>query len=271
VPLRLIKMKKTSPKITLIGAGNVATQLGLALHREGYFISQVYSKTAVSASSLAKKIRSETISDLKKLKTDSSIYIIAVKDDVIADLAKQLKLKDQIIVHTSGSIPMKVLKGASKNIGVLYPLQTFTKNKNVNFREIPVCIEGNNSSTTKTLEYFAKSISSNVKKVNSEERKTIHLAAIFACNFSNHMYAIADEILNKNKLSLDLLKPLIEETADKIKNNSPVKVQTGPAIRGDKKVMEEHLKMLKGNKKLKEIYEAMSQSIIRTKNQTENL
>jgi len=248
-------------KITLIGAGNVATQLGLALHKQGYFISQVYSKTSRSASTLAKKIKAEAITDLKKLNSDSSIYIIAVKDDVILDVAKQLKLRDQIVVHTSGSASITILKGVSKNTGVFYPLQTFSKEKAIKFRDVPVCIEGNNSATTKTLEYFAKSISSNVKKVNSEQRKTIHLAAVFACNFSNHMYAIADEILKKNKLSLDLLKPLIEETANKIKNSSPSKMQTGPAIRGDKKTMEEHIKML-GDKKLKEIYKLISESIL---------
>jgi predicted short-subunit dehydrogenase-like oxidoreductase (DUF2520 family) len=254
----------TPIKITLIGAGNVATQLGLALYKEGYFISQVYSKTSRSASALSKKIKAEAITDLKKLKQDSSIYIIAVKDDAIAEIVKKLKQQDQIVVHTSGSIPMNILKETSKNHGVLYPLQTFSKGKNINFREVPICIEGNNSSTTKTLEYFAKSISSNVKKVNSEQRKTIHLAAVFACNFSNHMYTIAERILQKNKLSLDLLKPLIEETATKIKNNSPVKMQTGPAIRGDKKIIEEHLKML-SDKKLKEIYKLMSESIINSK------
>lgn len=252
---------KNTPTITLIGAGNVATQLGLALHKQGYFISQVYSKTSRSASALSKKIKSKAITDLKKLEHDSSIYIIAVKDDAIADIVKQLKLKDQIVVHTSGSLSINIVKGVSKNIGVFYPLQTFSKDKNINFRDVPVCVEGNNSSTTKTLEYFAKSISPNVKKVNSEQRKTIHLAAVFACNFSNHMYDIADEILKKNKLSLDLLKPLIEETANKIKNNSPSKMQTGPALRGDKKIMEEHLKMLK-DKKLKEIYKLVSGSII---------
>lgn len=250
-------------KITLIGAGNVATQLGLALYKEGYFISQVCSKTNRSASTLAKKIKAEAINDLKKLKQDSSIYIIAVKDDAIADLTKKLKLNDQIIVHTSGSISINVLKGISKNYGVFYPLQTFTKDKSINFREVPVCIEGNNTTTAKNLEYFAKSISSNVKKVNSEQRKTIHLAAVFACNFSNHMYTIADGVLKKSKLSLDLLKPLIEETANKIKDNSPSEMQTGPAIRGDKKVMEEHLKMLKGDTKLKEIYKIVSESIIK--------
>ncbi|MDF2436294.1 MAG: oxidoreductase [Bacteroidota bacterium] len=250
---------KTDTRIILIGAGNVATQLGLALYNAGYKISQVYSKTKSSSSALAKKLKAESITDLKKLNDDASIYIIAIKDDAIAEIAKQLKLKDQIVVHTSGSVSVDVLKRISENYGVFYPLQTFTKDKKVNFKAVPLCIEGNNKSTSTTLQYFAKSISSNVKVINSEQRKVIHLAAVFACNFSNHMYAIAEDLLKENKLSLDLLKPLIEETALKIKDHSPAKVQTGPAIRGDKKVMEGHLKMLKGEEK--KIYKIISEHI----------
>jgi predicted short-subunit dehydrogenase-like oxidoreductase (DUF2520 family) len=254
------KEVKQTTNIILIGAGNVATQLGIALHDAGYRISQVYSRSKSSATLLSKKLKASPVTDLKKLDTDAAIYIIAVKDDAIESIAKQLKLKDKILVHTSGSVSMDVLKKASKNYGVFYPLQTFTKNKKVDFKSVPVCIEGNNKATATTLQYFAKSISSNVQIINSEHRKVIHLAAVFACNFSNHMYAIADEILKKNKLSLDILKPLIAETADKIKDTSPVKAQTGPAVRGDKKTMEKHLKML-GDKKLKEMYKIISKSI----------
>jgi predicted short-subunit dehydrogenase-like oxidoreductase (DUF2520 family) len=252
---------KPETKIILIGAGNVATQIGLALKDAGYKISQVYSKTKSSAASLSKKLKASSITDLKKIDKDAAIYIIAVKDDAVTDIAKQLKLKDNIVVHTSGSVSIDALKKTSSNYGVLYPLQTFTKDKKINFKTVPLCIEGNNKATSTSLQYFAKSISSNVKLVSSEQRKVIHLAAVFACNFSNHMYSIADDILKKNKLSLDLLKPLIEETAQKIKDNSPAKVQTGPAVRGDKKVMEGHLKLI-DNKNRKEIYKLISQSII---------
>jgi predicted short-subunit dehydrogenase-like oxidoreductase (DUF2520 family) len=256
---------KPETNIILIGAGNVATQLGLALADAGYKISQVYSKTASAAAALSKKLKANPLTDLKKLDQDAAIYIIAVKDDAIEAIAKQLKLKDKIVVHTSGSVSMEVLKKASKNYGVFYPLQTFTKDKKIDFKAVPICLEGNNKDTSTTLQYFAKSISSNVNLVNSDQRKVIHLAAVFACNFSNHMYAIADDILKKNKLSLDILKPLIEETAQKIRNTSPAKAQTGPAVRGDKKTMEGHLKMLKGDKKLKEIYELVSKHIIKPK------
>lgn len=252
-------------KISIIGSGNLATQLGLALYKEGYFISQIYSRNKKNAETLSKKLSAKAIVDLKKLSTDSSIYIIAVKDDAIESVAKQIKLKNQVIVHTSGSVSIDVLKKSSKNYGVFYPLQTFSKEKSVDFKITPICIEANNNSTSTTLQYFAKSISSNVQKVNSEQRKKIHLAAVFACNFSNHMYAIAEQLLANDKLSLDLLKPLIEETANKIKENNPSKVQTGPAMRNDKKTMEGHLKLLKKEKDLQKIYELISKSIIKTK------
>ncbi|MBA3704774.1 MAG: DUF2520 domain-containing protein [Bacteroidetes bacterium] len=130
---------------------------------------------------------------------------------------------------------------------------------------IPICLEANNSDTFKVLQSLANSISSNVQKVNSEQRKSLHVAAVFACNFSNHLYAIAAEILLENKLPFDLLKPLIEETAEKIKNNSPSKTQTGPAIRGDKKIMDSHLKLLAGKKEYQQLYKALSQSIMNNK------
>ncbi|MCW3084335.1 MAG: oxidoreductase [Bacteroidetes bacterium] len=249
--------------ITLIGAGNVATQLGIALREQGYAISQVYSPTKKSAEALAKKVNAAAITDLKKLHSNSIIYIIAVKDDAIETVAKQLHFKNQIVVHTSGTVPIDVLKKTSKNYGVLYPLQTFSKEKAVDLKTTPVCIEANNKPTSTTLQYFAKSFSGNVQQVSSGQRKTIHLAAVFACNFSNHMYAVAEGILKKDKLSLDLLQPLIEETAAKIKNNSPVKMQTGPAARGDKKTMKAHLKLI-ADADNKKIYQLISKGIIQT-------
>lgn len=256
-------MNAKAHSIVLIGAGNVSTQIGGALFDAGYFISQVYAPNKSSAEFLSKKINAEAVSDLKKISRDASIYIIAVKDDAITSVAKQLKLKDKIIVHTSGSVSMDVLRSVSKNYGVFYPLQTFSKDKKINFRNIPVCIEASNSGTSTVLQYFAKSISGNVKKVNSAQRKKIHLAAVFACNFSNHMYTIAEALLAKDKLPFNLLKPLIMETADKIKANAPGKMQTGPAIRGDKKTMAEHMKLLAKEKELQKIYKLLSESIIR--------
>lgn len=248
-------------KIILIGAGNVATQLGTALHKRGYEILQVYSQTGKSAQTLAKKVNAQPVTDLKKILPTASLYIISVKDDAIAGLVKQLQFKDQLVVHTSGSVEISALKGVSQNYGVFYPLQTFSKSKTVDFSNIPICIEANNKATANTLKRFAKNISKSVQEINSAQRKILHIGAVFACNFTNHMYAIAAALLTKNNLSFDLLKPLIMETADKIKKNDPAVMQTGPAIRNDKKTMAAHLELLSSDKELTTIYKLLSNHI----------
>ncbi len=260
-----IQHVKTQPhqhfKITLIGAGNVATQLGLALINS-HTIVQIFSKHKSSAFTLATILKCDYTSSIKEINSESDIYIIAVNDDAIADVVKKLKLSNHLVVHTSGSVEMDLLKNVSKNYGVFYPLQTFSKNKKTNFKNIPLCLESSNTKTFKVLKTLASSISNNVQKINSDQRKTIHLAAVFACNFSNHLYNIASDILKSKKLSLDILQPLIEETANKVRNNSPAQMQTGPAIRGDQKTMKRHLQLLSENKPLQQVYKLMSKSII---------
>ncbi len=257
----------TKKNIVLIGAGNVATQLGIAFYKEGYVVSQVFSRTKKSAERLAKQLNAQAIVDIKKLRTDASIYIIAVKDDAIATIAKKLKLKNQLVVHTSGTLSINVLKKTSKNIGVFYPLQTFSLEKNIDFKTVPICIEANNKNATALLHQFSTSISNDVQTINSDQRKIIHLAAVFACNFSNHLFTIAATILEKNNLSFNILKPLIQETADKIQLNAPSKMQTGPAIRGDKKTMDAQLKLLSSKKEYKQLYKLLSKDIITAQQQ----
>lgn len=254
-------MKFPKYKIIIIGAGNVATQLGLALKKSKHTIVQVYSKHKSSASKLAKSLKCDYSYFPEKINKTADVYIIAVNDDAIAEVANQINLKDKIVVHTSGSVEMDVLKASSKNYGVFYPLQTFSKNKKIDFKTIPVCLEANNIVTFKVLQSIADSISHNVQKINSEQRKTIHLAAVFACNFSNHLYAIASSILSSAKVPFDILKPVIEETAEKIKKNSPAKMQTGPAVREDIKTMNDHLLMLSDKKEYQQIYKLISKSI----------
>lgn len=256
---------KKQLNIVIIGTGNVATQLALTLFKQKHKILQVAGRTKRNATELASKVKAEPITDLKKINSTADLFIVAVKDDAIERVVSQLKLKNKIIVHTSGSVNASVLKKVSLNYGVFYPLQTISKNRSVNFREVPVCIEYSNSTTEKLLFALASSLSDKVYKINSSQRKMIHLAAVFACNFTNQMYAIGEELLKENELSFEILKPLIAETAEKIKNNKPSLVQTGPAVREDKKTMKEHLKLLKDKRSLQKLYRLVSEEIIKTK------
>ena len=259
-------MEAAKYKIVIIGSGNVATHLGLALKKSNHSIVQVYSLHKSSAGKLAKVLKCEYITECLKIDKSADIYIIAVNDDAIQKVVTQLRLDEKIVVHTSGSVEMDILKPSSKNYGVFYSLQTFSKNSKVDFKTIPICIEANNATTLKVLMAIAKSISGNVQKINSEQRKSIHLAAVFANNFSNHLYTIASAILSSANVSLDILKPLIEETARKIKNSPPNETQTGPAIRDDKKTINNHLKMLSNKKEYQKLYSLMSKSIIEFNN-----
>lgn len=245
-------------KIVLLGSGNVATHLGKALSAAGHEIIQVWSRTLDNAKVLAESLKSDFINDLSGVNPNAELYLIAVSDDAIPQVAANLPFNDKILAHTSGTSELDI-PGIS---GVFYPLQTFSKQKRVNFSIIPVAIEANSPAVADMLEHLAKSISSKVIQLNSEQRKALHIAAVFACNFSNHLYAIADTILRANNLEFDLIKPLITETAEKVQVNIPESVQTGPAVRNDKMTMNKHFEFLKNDVLLQEIYEKLSKSII---------
>jgi predicted short-subunit dehydrogenase-like oxidoreductase (DUF2520 family) len=244
--------------VSFIGAGNVAIHLAKSLSSTGIIINEICSKNDVSAQNLAAKTGAKATT-LEKLSNTSDLYIIAIKDDQLEGLT--INLKDKLVVHTSGSVSMQVLSPISKNIGVFYPLQTFTKHKQVDFKTIPMCIESSSTMAAKSLIELANKISSNVQEVTSEQRKKLHLAAVFACNFSNHFYSIADEILKESNLSLNLLKPLITETAFKINSISPKEAQTGPAIRKDITTIEDQLNQLKDKPEYRKLYNFVTQSI----------
>jgi predicted short-subunit dehydrogenase-like oxidoreductase (DUF2520 family) len=245
-------------KIVLLGSGNVATHLGKALNDAGNQIIQVWSRTVSNARILADRLNAEYTDEFAKINSEADIYILSVTDDSIAPLAAAFPLKDKILVHTSGTTSL-ALEGIS---GVLYPLQTFSKQKEVEFKSIPIAIEGRDEPILLSLRKLAESISSNVVNMNSHQRKALHIAAVFACNFSNHLFAIAETILKDNNLEFDLIKPLIKETTDKIQNHSPASVQTGPAVRGDQNTLNAHLEYLRNNIELSELYHKLSQSII---------
>jgi predicted short-subunit dehydrogenase-like oxidoreductase (DUF2520 family) len=249
-------------RITLIGSGNVATHFGAALKNAGHHIVQVYSPTQYNADLLAYHLGAAAISNLDAIDADTDMFIISVKDDVIEQIAKQLAVHQILTVHTSGATPLQAISAYNKHAGVIYPLQTFSKLREVDFRKVPLCVEGFDDVVHASLKVLAHTLSLSVFDVDSEQRKVLHLAAVFACNFPNNLYAIAQGLLAGHHLDFNLLRPLILETAQKVQHNFPAEVQTGPAVRGDEKTMEAHLALL-NNEALQQIYRALSQSIIK--------
>lgn len=252
-------------RTSFIGSGNVAWHLAPALDNVGYPVREVYSQNPKHAAALVGRLYEAYVNiSLDFSASTSKIFIIAVSDDALQDVAQKLILPDDaIVVHTSGSQPLSILDDAgSQNMGVFYPLQTFTKTKKIDFKNVPLFVESENSDVEKTLLKMAKALSGKVKRINSEERKALHVAAVFASNFSNHMLTIAREITKQNDLDFELLKPLIAETLNKSLEIGPQKAQTGPAIRGDFEILERHMEFLKENPELAEIYKVVTQHII---------
>jgi predicted short-subunit dehydrogenase-like oxidoreductase (DUF2520 family) len=245
--------------IILLGSGNVATHLGIALKNSNYTIVQVYSKSIENAKILAKKLDAQFTNNLSKLKS-SDLIIVCINDDAILSVLSQIK--NTAIVHTSGSIGLDVFKQKFTNYGVFYPLQTFNKEIDINISEIPFCIEGNSLEFEKQLIKIAKALSNNVVKMNSQQRKQLHIAAVFACNFSNHMYSIADDLLAKKNIDFKILLPLIRKTNANLENYRPKEVQTGPAKRKDTAIIQEHIATIKENE-IKELYHKISDNIIK--------
>jgi predicted short-subunit dehydrogenase-like oxidoreductase (DUF2520 family) len=250
-------------RITLIGSGNVATHLGAALKNAGHHIVQVYSRNAQNAALLAYHIKAEPTDDLQRLSADTDLFMISVNDDAIDGIAAAVAVHQKPMVHTSGATPLKVLLKYTDRAGVFYPLQTFSKSKEVDFRKVPLCIEGAYEDLTDELKQLAQTISNKVDLVNSDQRKILHLAAVFACNFPNYLYNAAYQLLNENGLDFDLIRPLIAETAQKVEQQLPASVQTGPAVRGDSKTVAAHIQLLGNEAMLKDIYLLLSQAIIK--------
>lgn len=252
-------------KIILIGAGNLATNLGKALLNAGHDILQVYSRTMESAEALATLAGGAPVTDLSKVRDDADLYIVSVKDSVVGELLPQLcKGKEtKTFLHTAGSLSMNVFDGMALHYGVLYPMQTFSKDREVDFSVIPCFIEANDKFAHEVIEGLAHDLSDRVVELSSEDRRYLHLSAVFACNFVNHCYAISQEVLQKHGIPFDVMLPLIDETAAKVHELSPKDAQTGPAIRFDENVIRKQASLLKDNPLLKDIYERMSVSIHR--------
>jgi predicted short-subunit dehydrogenase-like oxidoreductase (DUF2520 family) len=252
-------------KISLIGSGNVAWHLAQALDRAGQNVMEVYSKHLSNAEKLCEKLYNATPKkDVDFSYSKSEIFIIAVPDDALESIISQARFPiNSFVVHTSGTQSLEILSKINhSNVGVFYPLQTFSKSKAVDFKKIPLCIEASNEKTEQTLEKLAFSICENVCFYNSDDRKVLHLAAVFACNFTNHLLTLSKEIVEQEGLSFDVLKPLINETFEKALQLNPESVQTGPAARKDIKTITKHLEMLQSNSISKQIYSSITESIL---------
>jgi predicted short-subunit dehydrogenase-like oxidoreductase (DUF2520 family) len=249
------------PKTIIIGAGKLAWHLGPALKKAGFRIIQVYSRTLSSAAAFGLHIDVPWTTDVNLLDDDAEIVIFCLTDRALVGLLPQINLRGAFMIHTAGSVPSNVFENWTSDFGVLYPLMTFTKTRAIDFRTVPVCIEANNKENEELLKSYAEKISDNVSAVNFENRKIMHMAAIFACNFTNHMYRAAYDILIRHEFDFSILKPLIMETASKVLEMSPHEAQTGPASRHDKNILCTHQLMLQDQPEWQKIYTFVSESI----------
>lgn len=253
----ITKPLKDIQTVVIIGNGSVATHLIEHFKALNISVIQQFGRTQKTGST--PKI--PFTNNYQHIRTDADLYIVSVSDDAISDVVNQIPEINGIIVHTAGSINMESLDAKYSNYGVLYPLQSFSINRTIDLQNSPFFVEANNSDTEMTLLHFAKRISNNVKVMTYEERLTMHIAAVFACNFTNHMATIAKELLDKKNIDFGLLKPLLQETFDKILTQDPKESQTGPAKRNDIKILEKHLEMLTSNSNFQEIYKVISSNI----------
>jgi len=250
-------------KIVILGSGNVATHLGHAFQEAGLEVLQVFSREVEHARTLAGQLNSGFTDRLAALNQDADLYVMAITDDAIEKVAECFPFQDKLLVHTSGTTHMDALKAGSSRYGVFYPLQTFSRDVPLDYRKVPLCLEAHKESDKPALEHLAGSISDAVQWTGSEQRRMLHVAAVFACNFVNHMYTVASDILKQHDLPFDLLRPLIEETARKAQEKPPGQIQTGPARRNNLKVIERHLEMLKEQPDYHKMYNFISESIRR--------
>lgn len=252
-------------KIAILGAGNVAWHLAPALENAGHEITEVYARDIEKAVKITERLYSaEPKEDLDFSESEAEIFILAVKDSAIPEVADAVILPEEsILVHTSGAMPLDILGYSSASYtGIFYPLQSFTMGKKMDISEVPFLIESEDQDTLGKLKKLGNSLSQMVYVVRSKDRKAIHVAAVFASNFSNHMIRIAEEIMSRQGLDFEMLKPLIIETISKSLQIGAKNAQTGPAIREDYETLEEHHRFLNYNEQLAEIYRLISQDII---------
>lgn len=248
-------------RIVIIGSGNVATHLSQALKGAGNDNVQVYSRTLSNATTLADKLGCLATDRTDEIVPDADIYIFSIKDKALEDVVRSLTIsKDACLIHTAGSMPMSVFKGIATRYGVLYPMQTFSKSRKVDFREIPCFIEASDDETLALIRALAESISDQCQECPSEQRKKMHLAAVFTCNFANHCYRLAEKVVEKEGFDFTLFHPLIRETANKVMTLSPREAQTGPMVRWDTNVMDMQMDLIE-DERTRAIYRLIAENI----------
>lgn len=258
-------------RIVIIGAGNVATHLALALANSQHRIVGVYSRTEASASALGQKLAQRSIYTTTTSQLDSipeaDIYLISVKDAALAAVAEAwpTNRKSGVVLHTAGSLPMTAIASTSNHYGVLYPMQTFSKDKAMDFNSVTCFLEGSDAVAENAARMLGETLGSKCVALSSEDRQFLHLAAVFACNFSNHMYTLAYELLEHRGINPNCMQPLIAETVAKLTQMHPREGQTGPAQRADSNVMNKHLLALADTPDIQELYHLISLSIIKRK------
>ncbi|MEN8120110.1 MAG: Rossmann-like and DUF2520 domain-containing protein [Bacteroidota bacterium] len=250
--------------IVILGSGNLATNLSAALVKVGHKITQIYSRNIDRAEELSKKYGTIAIDDISLIRNEADLYIIAITDKEIGNLISKVDFEKKNVVHTAGSVPLSIFPKNIEKFGVLYPFQTFSKKRQVDFSDIPICVEANVVEFEEFLFNFARQLSDNVLKMNSQMRKQVHLSGVFACNFVNHLYYVAGNILSKYNIDENIIKPLIRETAEKIMDLPPLLAQTGPALRNDTESIKKHLDLLSSSPEYQQLYKLISDGIYST-------
>jgi predicted short-subunit dehydrogenase-like oxidoreductase (DUF2520 family) len=248
-------------RIVIIGTGNTATVLGKLILASDHDLLQVFGRSKKEASDLGNELQCSFTDDVDEIMSNGDLYIVAISDAALYSVHDWLQLKRKFVVHTAGSVPMKVLSHVSSNYGVLYPLQSLRKEMH-RLPEIPFVIDGNTVEDRTLITDFARSLSPIVLQADDEHRLKMHLAAVFVSNFTNHLYTLAESFCQKQDLDFNALIPLISEVSVRLQDHSPSSMQTGPAVRKDQITIEKHLSLLNGFPDMKDVYELLSEKII---------
>lgn len=248
-------------RISFIGSGNVATHLALAMFNRGHVIDQIWSRDLSHAQLLADRVKAQPINDLSQLRSTAYVYIMAISDDALYEVAPQLHLGNALVLHTSGATAIDVLRTTSNRYGVLWSPQTFIRDVALDYSELPFCIEGNTPEAEADIEEFIGMISTHIYHTNHEQRQYLHLSAVMVSNFTNCLYGMAQQICGQHDIPFEVLHPIIATTAQKVRWGDVRYQITGPAIRKDKKTLAAHRTLLADDPKLLKLYNELTKLI----------